>query len=285
MTFRAQAATRKNRLGLKPNEDKSYFNSTAGLACIADGVSRFSSRADGYPSPSLGEYASGELVNKCQNLAETAAAVGLPISLDDLNGAFRTTSEALRQFVSQNGPFDLYEHDYPGTVGTVIATTGRELRWAHLGDTAMILIGRYDGRLLTRDQVAGFRMWLRSNSNDLPTDMADRIRYVHSHIRNNASVVHSYGVLTGESAALSFVETGACTIAPEDRIILATDGLEPLWGVFKWNATVPGAAPNALVDCLRKSTPEALLDMAEQAEIKHSTKSDDKTVVVIDLLR
>jgi serine/threonine protein phosphatase PrpC len=188
------------------------------------------------------------------------------------------------QFVLQNGPFDLYEHDYPGTIGTIIATAGSELRWAHLGDTTLILIGDHDGQLLTHDQVVGFRAWLRSGLIDLPADLPDRIRHLHGSVRNNSGLKHAYGVLTGERDALKFIETGACSIKGGDRLVLATDGLGPLWDLLEWRPTVPGPVPSPVAKCLRESTAQDLVDIAEDAETRTSSgRSDDKTVVVVDV--
>ena len=128
MFFKADTATRKNHLGCKPNEDRSYLNPAAGLACVADEVSRISHRAGTYPVLSLGEFASVQLIENCKSLAEKAVLSRSKISVDDLFGAFRTTSEVLKEFVLHNGPFDLYEYDYPGTIGTIITTAGQELR-------------------------------------------------------------------------------------------------------------------------------------------------------------
>lgn len=283
MIFKADTATRKNHLGSKPNEDRSYINSGAGLACVADGVSRFSSRPGTYPVPSLGEFASVQLIENCRRLAEKAVLSRTNLSADDLQGAFRTTSDGLREFVLHNGPFDLYEYDYPGTIGTIIATAGQELRWAHLGDTALILICDHDARLLTRDQVAGFRSWLGSNVQHLPTNTPDRIRYLHGSVRNNSGLKHAYGVLTGEPSALEFIETSVCSITKGDRLVLVSDGLGPLWDLLGWRPTVPGRVPSQIVKRLRESTAEALLDMAEDAERHSSLRSDDKTVIIVDI--
>jgi serine/threonine protein phosphatase PrpC len=232
----------------------------------------------------LGEFASAQLIDNCRSLAETAALSRSRISADDLYGAFRATSEVLREFVLHNGPFDLYEYDYPGTIGTIIATAGQELRWAHLGDTALILVSDHDGHLLTQDQVAGFRTWLHSNAEHLPTRVPDRIRYLHGSVRNNLALKHAYGVLTGEPAALEFIETGVCSVKIGDRLVLASDGLGPLWDLLKWRPIVPGHVPSQVVRCLRESTAQTLLDMAEEAETKNrSVRSDDKTVVLIDI--
>ena len=136
VVFQADAATRKNKLGAKPNEDRYYCAPAAGVVCIANGVSRIVTATDPYPTPSLAELAATRLVEQAGALRLTFAARTEPVSETHLVEVFRATSAALGAYVQEHGPFDLYKNDYPGTIGTLIVASQDTLAWAHLGDTS-----------------------------------------------------------------------------------------------------------------------------------------------------
>lgn len=282
MVFQADAGTRKNRLGAKPNEDRFYCAPQVGLACVADGVSRLVTAGDQYPTPSLAELAAGRLVEECAVLEQSVLA-GTARVATHLVDVFRATSEALMQHVQQHGPFDLYSRDYPGTIGTVIVAIQEAVTWAHLGDTLLLLLRDDGGTVLTRDQVADFRTWHAANMATLPATVPDRVRYLHGSVRNNTALAHSYGVLTGEPSALEFIETGTAPLKKGDRIILATDGLTPLWTAMDWMPNAQQPIPRRIVEYLRRATVEQLLQEAEAAEEQNQIRSDDKTVVMADI--
>jgi serine/threonine protein phosphatase PrpC len=205
------------------------------------------------------------------------------LSEKHLLDVFRCTSAALGAYVQQHGPFDLYGRDYPGTIGTLIVASQDMLTWAHLGDTLLLLLRGNAGTVLSRDQVAGFRAWRTANMTTLPASLPDRVRYLHGSVRNNASLTHSYGVLTGEPAALQFVETGTTPLERGDRIVLATDGLTPLWSTMEWAPNPQEPVPPAIVEHLRRATADQLLHEAEEAEERRQIRSDDKTIILADL--
>lgn len=66
-----------------------------------------------------------------------------------------------------------------------------------------------------------------------------------------------------------------------DRLVLASDGLGPLWTYLGWKPTVPEQLPDVVTSCLRTAPASILLDMAEESE-KALGQTDDKTVVVVD---
>lgn len=283
MIFRADAGTRKNKLDAKPNEDRFYCAPEAGLACVADGVSRLVKATDVYPSPSLAELAASRLVEECVVLGRSIASGTISLTAAQLVDVFRATSEALGDFVQQHGPFDLSSRDYPGTIGTVMAASPDTLTWAHLGDTLLLLLRGNGGAVLTRDQVADFRAWRTANLTTLPANMPDRVRYLHGSVRNNTALAHSYGVLTGEPSAVQFVETGTTPLERGDRIVLATDGLTPLWSTMDWTPNAQRPIPQRIVEYLRRVTVEQLLQDAEEAEERGQIRSDDKTVVLAEM--
>lgn len=282
MVFEADAGTRKNKLGAKPNEDRFHCAPHVGLACIADGVSRLLLKAtDPYPMPSLAELAASRLVEEASALGRSI--VTTPLSATDLLDVFRATSEALHQYVQQHGPFDLYSRDYPGTIGTLIVASQDTLNWAHLGDTLLLLLRDDCGMVLTRDQVAEFRAWRVANMATLPASVPDRVRHLHGSVRNNTALAHSYGVVTGEPSALAFVETGTRPLQRGDRLVLATDGLTPLWNAMGWMPKAQEPIPRRIVEYLRRASAEQLLQEAEDAEERTQVRSDDKTVILAEI--
>lgn len=243
-------------------------------------MSRLVAAGDLYPTPSLAELAAGRLVEECAVLEQSILEGSVAAQPVDV---FRAASHGLTQYVEDHGPFDLYSRDYPGTIGTVILATLDALTWAHLGDTLLLLLSGDGGTVLTRDQVADFRTWRVINMATLPTTLPDRVRYLHGSVRNNTALTHSYGVLTGEPSALEFIETGTASLKKRDRIILATDGLTPLWTAMDWMPNAQQQIPRRIVEYLRRATAEQLLHEAEEAEEQNQVRSDDKTVVIADI--
>lgn len=277
----AVACSRRNRSPDKPNEDAFavHLDAEGAVLVVADGVTRSRDAAGRYPDPS-GAALAARLAAR-----ELAAALAAGDGTPDLAAAFARANRAIDRANRAHGVWarlDYGAHDLWGVVATAVAVRAGIAHWGHLGDTALLHLPAAGGLISrARDQVAAASAWLDALPAAELAAAGGRDPYARRHLRNHPGLAHSYGVLTGEEAALAYVETGSFALAPDDRLGLLSDGLGSLrrsGDAGAWAALDPWLRADPADDAL-----ERLLDAAEEADARSEVRSDDKTVVVGDL--
>ena len=104
---------------------------------------------------------------------------------------------------------------------------------------------------------------------DLSKEMPEATLTIRREFRNNKQSAFGYGVFTGEPQALEFVEYGQIPLAAGQTIVLASDGVAPLFD----------SAPQMLYE----TSPEAILAEAEEFEAGQKMRSDDKAVIIVQI--
>lgn len=191
----------------KPNEDYFWFDEAAGAALVLDGVTR--DRENGvYPDPSPARIATERFAQAAS--AALTAPDGTPG--ERLLAAVKAGSAAVAQ-ANAGAPTDFL----PGTVGVLTLAEEGRLHYAYVGDS--------NGILLSKGRAAAFTEPQTKAVHDHRGEFS--AYEIRAHICNNARHPCGYGVWTGQSGAMDFLRMGSMVLAPGDRVLLCTDGLDP----------------------------------------------------------
>ncbi|HEY8742697.1 MAG TPA: protein phosphatase 2C domain-containing protein [Chloroflexota bacterium] len=272
------ACSRRNRTPDKPCEDAYAVRLAANDAVlvVVDGVTRSRSAAGIYPQPSGATLAADLVASTLVNALAGGA---------DPGAAFTLASQAVDAANRRNGVWDrldYVEHDLWGAVATAVVVSNGVARWAHIGDTVLLHLPAAGGvSVRTPDQVSDAMLYLeRMTANQLAA-VGGREFYARRTLRNQPASAHSYGVLTGEAAAESYVVTGTFAVAGGDLLMLGTDGLGSLRGSDAdagWHSLEPwlrGEPSNAALT--------RLLDAVEEVDERQGIRSDDKTLILAQI--
>ncbi|MCL4545781.1 MAG: protein phosphatase 2C domain-containing protein [Chloroflexi bacterium] len=276
MHIAAYGLSERNTSPDKPNED-AFAIHLDGRRCVlvvADGVTR-SPRADGsYPQPSGAQLASRVVA---QTLAAHLADVE---EAPDFRQAFQVANIAVDQLNRTHRVWerlDYEEYDLFGAVATAAVIQGRDLFWGHIGDTCLLIHDeRTPVQQLTPDQVrAAMDRLDRLQSDELNGE--NRLYYSRARLRNHPQIQASYGVLTGEDNALTYVDHGRRTLTSGATVLLCSDALTCLRreGPTGWRELQP-----LLQDIPWEQIGPNLIATAQQREKDGHLRSDDKTVIV-----
>lgn len=285
----------------KPNEDACLANPALGLAVVADGVTRSRDGEGKYPSGST--LAPRLLVEQMEKVVLDAPGGA---NREALSLGLALANSAIGQANAESGiseGLDFQSRDYLGTTGVALLVKQEGQRtsahFAFIGDPMLFHI-RPTGEvaLLTRDQLRNCHQFGKPTFDRLARlkgwsqreAARRRLLWQRRDVRNNAKArdtqgnLIGFGVLTGEAKALDFIETGSVEVGPGDRFVLASDALRACsagHGAEKaedylslsslFYGTTTGACARLLVGAVR------------QAEQEKGLRSDDATVVVVDV--
>ena len=211
-----------------PIEDQYYANEN--VAIVADGITRdpigisdFSKCTkqeflEKYPRPSGAELAAKEVCSTFSN-----ATGSLVDRLIEAN-------KSVKRLNDKNIPeCDYLENDYYGTVASCVCIEDNILKYAYICDCGVIVYDKNgsvkfkteDDKRLYSDQYI--------NKIGIPWNLPKARKIVRSEYRNNLNNIIdgkcvSYGALTGEENAVSFIKSGQLKLEDGDTIIVYSDG-------------------------------------------------------------
>lgn len=206
-----------------PKEDASLVDEKEGIVLVADGVSR-TVEVSAYPRPSPALVAAQRLLEKTaeelRQRAETPRDMALACYLG--NRAVREVNQELGFWASP----DYWTKDLAGAVFAGLVLSPPHFLWGYLADCGLARI-RSDGQLLwsTPDDLAPVARAFP------PKTLAprERITRIRREYRNRPGSRHpTYGVFTGEEAALKYLRTGVEELGPDEFLAVFTDGGRPL---------------------------------------------------------
>jgi serine/threonine protein phosphatase PrpC len=254
MRIRVDTALSQNRLGHpKPLEDYVLIDNESKIFIILDGVSR--DKVNGtYPNPSPSFEVSRIFSEEVLRFLKRVEL------LDDVK-------HWLKQAVLEgNKKIEEYNNrtswDFlPGAVGIISLILGSKFYYMFVGDCSGRILRKGKTRLFTYPQTELIKKHRAEFS-------ADEIRNM---ICNNKNHPYGYGVFTGESGVIDFLEFGVEPLHSGDLILLTTDGMDELLSSEGFQITCPISA-------------KELITRAEELEKNQMTlKSDDKAVISIRL--
>ncbi len=267
----------RNRSIDKPNEDGFWADAKSGAFCIADGVTRSRSSEGAYPNPSPAKKAADIAV---QTAARMLVASPRTSPEQVILSAFRAANEAIASYADTLPRADYWCNDYPGAVATMLVIDQDLATYAHLGDCMLLHLNeRGDATRLTEDQTANAQRWFQSQREKLSE--AERYKTMRQKFRNTEDSEYRFGVLTGESAALTFVTVGERRFAPGDVLVMLSDGFGSVLPISPERGPV-SLKPDVLEDLFHCRL-EILARKTEKADEDLGKKSDDKTAIHIAL--
>jgi hypothetical protein len=231
----------KLRLLKHPSEESYSFHPDTGAFSVADGVTRDPMEffQDGflgklkftfnYPRPSPAKIAANIF---CQTFPVVIRDFRT-IDEKTVRQAFQESNTRIRDWNNENIPYiDYVTNDYAGCVASAAVQKSGVLTWGFITDCGVAVFDN-NGELRFRtpsedphrlDSYVWQDPYLKEKSWNHPEARA-RIR---SNYRNNPSEPHSFGVLTGQEEAMSYVRTGTQETNPGDYLLVYSDGLEPV---------------------------------------------------------
>ena len=218
---------------------------------ILDGVSR--DRESGiYPNPS-------PACRACNAFADAAQAVLLKKNdaapADRLKAAAYAGNMAVAT-ANEGFPFPFL----PGTVGVLALFAEHKLHYAYIGDSNGILISNRTLSYFTAPQTAEVHRRRKEFT-------SDEIRAV---ICNNPSHPCGYGVWNGMPSAAEFLRVGELPLSAGDRVLLCTDGIDPVLASLPDKAIADMDADTLISQAMTYMMPEGYMD--------------DRTAIVINIL-
>lgn len=263
MIATSRFAVRKNRSDhAKPLEDYLIAEDLPGIYIVCDGVTRSLVNGD-YPQDSPAQLAAKLFAETAYQVLARTLATALPRAA--LRAAIGAGNDAIRRYnMARFSHVDYLENDLAGTVAIIGACVADAFHYAFIGDCCCYSVFKDDSVRVTSPQTARVAEYRASAG--FTTEATLTIR---RDFRNNKQSVFGYGVFTGEAQALEFVEYGHIPLAVGQTIVLASDGVVPLFD----------SAPKMLCE----TDPAVILAEAEKLEVEQKIRSDDKSLIVVQI--
>ena len=212
-----------------PVEDQYYAGENT--AIIADGITRdpigikdFSkcSKKDliiNYPNPSGAEMCAKEI---CKTFKEENGT--LKEKLIKCNEAVNLLN---KKYIKE---CDYLENDYYGAVASCIEIKESTLKFAYICDSGVIVYNKLGNiKFQTEDDKKIYSDPYKREAGLPPWYLSECRKIVRSKWRNNPDNIIdgkcvSFGAITGEKEAISFIKSGEIEIEKEDTVLLYSDG-------------------------------------------------------------
>lgn len=211
-----------------PIEDQFYASTSE--AIVADGITRdpigisdFSKCTkeeflEKYPRPSGAFLAAKEICTTFSNITGTL--------VDRLIEANRSVRRLNEKFINE---CDYLENDYYGAVASCISIEENVLNYAYICDCGVIVYDKNGNIKFKTEDDKELYSDPYINKISTPWDLPEKRKIVRSEYRNNLNNIVdgkcvSYGALTGEESAVSFIKNGQIKLEDGDIIIVYSDG-------------------------------------------------------------
>ena len=211
-----------------PTEDQYYANENE--AIVADGITRdpigisdFSKCTkqeflEKYPRPSGAELASKEV---CSTFSNTIGSL-----VDRLIEANRSVKRLNEKCINK---CDYLENDYYGTAASCVSIEDNILNYAYICDCGVIVYDKNGNVKFKTEDDKELYSDPYINKIGIPWNLPEARKIVRNEYRNNLNNIIdgkcvSYGALTGEESAVSFIRSGQLKLEDGDIIIVYSDG-------------------------------------------------------------
>ncbi|MBU3912874.1 MAG: hypothetical protein KKE50_02155 [Nanoarchaeota archaeon] len=251
----ADGFTVKNRRNLKPVEDAYAFSGDGKAIVVADGITRDARRTPVLRFPENKLDVLGYL-GAMRFFASYPKEGGNPARLvcslfasdewrektpeyvrkrvEDINQAVGRVNETTRR-VQKWKEFDYLEHDIPGCVAAGAVEDNGRVSYFYIADCGIAILDRF-GYEIFRTKNEG-----PNSRGSIDKDISEKFGEDFNHpggrkrirrdYRNNPENQLSYGALTGEPEAMSYVRTGQVEARDGVFLIGYSDGLEGVIGI------------------------------------------------------
>ena len=221
-----------------PIEDQYYANDNE--AIVADGITRdpigmsdfskFTKKdfIEKYPRPSGAELAAKEV---CSSFSNTTGSL-----VDRLIEANRSVKRLNEKCINE---CDYLENDYYGTAASCVSIEDNILNYAYICDCGVIVYDKNGNIRFKTDDDKELYSDQYINKIGIPWNLPEARKIVRSEYRNNLNNIIdgkcvSYGALTGEETAVSFIKSGQLKLEDGDTIIVYSDGFSYYLNEFEF---------------------------------------------------
>lgn len=215
-----------------PIEDQYYADNTS--AIVADGITRdpvgifdlseisFEEMLKLYPRPSGAELAAKTII---ETFSKSEGCL-----LEKLTICNQEVKKLNDLHISR---CDYLQNDYYGAVASCINIEGNKLHYAYICDCGVIVYDK-DGKIKFQtedDKELYSDPYI--NQIGIPWNLPDARVIIRRDYRNNLGNIQdkhcvSYGALTGEEDAISFIRTGTIDLENTDTVVIYSDGFTNL---------------------------------------------------------
>lgn len=260
---RGHYALKRNReFEDKPNEDYLIVDNDNLIFILCDGVTRQRVNDD-YPQPSLSRKASKLFAETVFNYLKKNRFTNNSITLLQ-QAAFLGNKEIYNFNKKKLLGVNCHHNDLAGTVSIIGIIKKNFFYYAFIGDCQCLHVTKGKVKKITIPQTIAIKEYRNRQFKKNIDEQKSRRDF-----RNKIGNPYSYGVFTGEKESLHFVEYGKVALRVDDKIILISDGL--INYINRHQLT--------LID----KTPFQIINKAELFDTKQKFRSDDKSVIIIDI--
>ena len=251
----------------KPNEDFNLYDAEKGFFILADGVTR---PHEEYQNPALYNLASSGARELCEAIRDSLIAShdsgAKPI--DRMKAAIKAGNKRVHELNLENWIPKVINpsKSFPLCCTLLVALFSKDiLYFFNCCDTVGYLIR------------SGIKMQFTERYN-WRAELEQRMKvydkeYVYNKLHNNPEEAAGFAIVNGDKSFEQFLQIGWIKVTRNDRIILSTDGLRDFLAATKGSV-------------LHTLTPKEMIELSEPFDtMPFSTYADDKTCVVIDILR
>lgn len=240
------------------DEDASLINAKHSVFVVADGVTRrgFSGH---YPHPSPARVAAETVVEILTKILTGSAK----ITEEQMYGAFRQANDSVRVVNERLGLWDNHDwwgRDLAGAVASCLNLEKDVFFYGFIADCGVAHLS-VNGDLLwhTPDLLAPVEKYF-----PLVEELGEEERFirVRRDFRNKPRANHpTYGVLTGERAALSYVRVGSRPYTAGDILAVYSDGVIPFLGDHTFQQLLSQSPKSKILQyVVQRSSPQQYAD-------------------------
>lgn len=211
-----------------PIEDQFYASDDETI--VADGITRdpigisdlsvcsYNERLEKYPRQSGAELAATEI---CNTFSKTSGSL-----IDKLTKCNESVKKLNNKYIKK---CDYLENDFYGAVASCISIKNSILDYAYICDCGVIIYDSFGNIKFQTENDKELYSDPYINKIGIPWYLPESRVIVRRDYRNNLSNIQdnkcvSYGAITGEEAAISFIRTGQIQLSAGDLIAVYSDG-------------------------------------------------------------
>jgi serine/threonine protein phosphatase PrpC len=225
----------KNMLATHPAEDAFNLSKKYPILAVADGVTIMERDKNGsYPDPSGAKMVADAF---CQKSVEWVEKNYQSFSAETLRQAFNVANKKIKQINEKTDrtkqTINFFDFDFFHTTAALAVIKEGKLFYGRIHDCWITVIDRNGKVKLSLiepwDWEAGKRAKALRPKNWDSLSEKEKTTYEHKYSRNGilkSGELAGYGVLTGEEAALRYLETDSVNLEEGDIVLIYTDGFE-----------------------------------------------------------
>ena len=210
-----------------PLEDKFFFSKN--FAIVADGITR-----DSYGCSNLKESSKEEVFKNYPNPSPASKAAEVVCKTfemqDDIQDLKQVMCLANLEVakINANLECDYLENDYAACVAACAHIINNTLFYSYICDCGIIVWDRNGNiKFKTSDDKLLVDPYIEKALESAPWHLPEGRVVVRKDFRNNPVNIHSYGALTGEKTAESFIKKGIFRLNEGDTVAVFSDGFSP----------------------------------------------------------